>query len=379
MQNRDGRVSGALAAILRDQIARTGPISVADFMALALTHPQHGYYAACTPFGRTGDFTTAPEISQVFGELTGLWCVVVWQAMGRPAPVSLCELGPGRGTLMADARRAQARADPAFIEAARLHLVEVSPILRKHQRDALAATCPGSEAHWHDDLATVPEGPLLLLANEFFDALPVHQFVRTASGWCERCVGLADAFRAGDPDFAFVDVPLPAPPVLPAGLADVGPSSVVERRPAADAVITAIARRVCRHGGAALIVDYGYSESAPGDTLQAVRGHAFHPVLTRPGEADLTAHVDFAALARAATEAGAAVFGPVPQGVWLTRLGAAERARALLADATPEQAMAITTGIRRLTHPQHMGLLFKAMAVSAPGLPPPPGFDSPAP
>ncbi|TVR97012.1 MAG: class I SAM-dependent methyltransferase [Rhodospirillales bacterium] len=366
-----------LAALLRDRIARDGPVSVAEFMAVALTHPQYGYYVRRRPLGRGGDFTTAPEVSQVFGELVGLWCLVVWQGMGRPDPVVLSELGPGRGTLMADALRACRGAEPAFLEAARLHPVEVSPALRAVQRTAIAGTCPGLAAVWHDDFASVPDGPLLLIANEFFDALPVRQLVRTEAGWCERCVGLATPSGGEPRRFAFIDVALDEPPVLPPGLAEAAPGCIVEVRPAGDALVRAIARRLRQYGGAALIIDYGHADSAPGDTLQAVRRHAYHPVLDRPGEADLTAHVDFATLAAAAREAGAMVFGPLPQGVFLGRLGAAERTRALQAHADPEQAALLGTGFRRLTHPREMGLLFKVLALSDPGGPVPPGFDLP--
>lgn len=300
-----------------------------------------------------GDFITAPEISQAFGEVLGAWCAVMWDRMGRPDPVILTECGPGRGTLMADALRALAAVAPDFRRALRLHLVETSPALREAQRRALG------EAAWHDDVNSLPDGPMLLLANEFLDALPIRQFVRRGAGWAERWVR----------DGAFVEVAVPAPaqaPPAPEG-------AVLERcEPAQSLVATLATRRRL----AALFIDYGHAGGF-GDTLQAVAGHAtgLDP-LAEPGSRDLTAHVDFAALAEAARAAGAAAFGPIPQGLLLQRLGLATRA-AMLAQARPRLARDILSGAERLLAPERMGRLFKALAVCDPALGVPPGFEGP--
>ncbi len=373
-----------LAALLRRRIAAAGPITVAEYMAEALGHPGHGYYMGRDPFGRAGDFTTAPEVSQMFGELIGLWCRVAWEAMGRPSPVNLVELGPGRGTLMADALRAATKGattmgaatqgaaassgGTAFADALRLHMVETSPTLRQRQRQTLAAAHPNVEPVWLDRFEDVPGGPLLLVANEFFDALAVHQYVRSGEGWLERKVGV-ERDR-----FAFVLEAVTDPPAPPE-LADVADGAVVEICPAAEAITGAIAARVARFGGAALVIDYGHRQSAPGDTLQAVRDHAYADVLDDPGEADLTHHVDFEALIRSAAAAGAVAFGPIPQMVFLSRLGIAQRAEALLAGATPAQAETIRSAAHRLLHPREMGEIFKALALIHPALPVPAGFE----
>ena len=364
-----GSPVGGLAGHLRRRIAAEGPLTVAEFMAEALGHPRHGYYTRRDPLGAAGDFITAPEISQMFGELIGLWCAVVWQDMGAPDPVVVVELGPGRGTLMADVLRAAATA-PGFLGAARLHLVETSPVLRARQEEALAAPVLGNAPVWHGSLDGVPEGPMLLVANEFFDALPVRQFQRTDEGWRERRVDAGE-----DGGFRFVVAP-PAPldPLAMKRLADAPEGGVIEVCPAGLALAGVIGGRVARHGGAALIVDYGPAESAAGETLQAVKGHAYHRVLETPGEADLTAHVDFAGLAAAAIESGAAAFGPVPQGTFLESLGIGARAEALRVGATAGQASDIRSAHRRLVDESEMGTLFKALAVAHPEMAPPPGF-----
>ena len=288
------------------------------FMARANT----AYYAAQDPFA---DFTTAPEISQVFGELLGLWAAMQWQAMGAPSPVILAEAGPGRGTLMADALRAIRRMVPDFAAALQLHLVENSPRLRTVQ----AAKLPG--ATWHDTLDTLPPGPLLLLANEFLDALPIRQFVRRGSGWAERYVAIT--------------------------------------------LTTALAERIAAQGGAALFIDYGPATSAPGDSLQALRGGTAANPLADPGSADLTAHVDFAALAQAARSVGAAVHGPLPQGLFLARLGLFQRTGALARTQQPATASRLLESAKRLAEPDQMGRLFKVLAVCHPALPLPAGFS----
>ena len=311
------------------------------------------YYATHDPYA---DFTTSPEITQVFGELLGLWAAVTWQAMGQPDPVLLVECGPGRGTLMADALRAAGGVAAPFRAALQVHLVETSPRLRAQQ----AARAP--DATWHDALEDVPPGPMLLIANEFLDALPIRQFVRRGAGWAERFV---DGGKA-------VEQPATAPE-LDGAEADEG--AVMELCKPARAVADHVARRVMRDGGAALFLDYGPAESAPGDSLQAL--HAGQPAspLVEPGNADLTAHVDFAALARVARAAGAAAHGPVPQGLFLTRLGLFQRTGRLAQPQPPLRAAALVQAAQRLAEPDRMGRLFKALAICHPDLPCPAGFE----
>ena len=372
-----------LRAILLARIAAHGPMSVADWMAECLLDPRHGYYATRDPLGAAGDFTTAPEVSQVFGELVGLCLAQAWLDRGRPARMRLVELGPGRGTLMADALRA-ARAVPGLLDAVTLHLVEASPVLRAAQGRALAPHAPT----WHDRLEDVPEGALLLIANEFLDALPVRQFVRSGPAWRERMVGRAQdraggdhaARRVGARDgapggrLAFGLSPPLAPPFLAHRLDDTGEGEVVEWRPAVPALMAEIERRIETHGGAALLIDYGGWRSR-GDTLQALRGHAFADPLDAPGEADLTAHVDFEAVARAAPALLAS--GLTAQGAFLERLGATARAQALARDLAGDALARAAAAHRRLTHPGEMGTLFKALGLTRPGEPPLPGLDPP--
>lgn len=327
------------------------------FMARAVA----AYYARpASPFGRGGDFTTAPEISQAFGEVLGAWAAVVWDRMGRPDPVLLVECGPGRGTLMADALRAAGDVAPAFRAALRLHLVETSPALMDAQRRALG----DAVAAWHDDLSTLPPGPMLLLANEFLDALPIRQFVRRGDGWTERHVA----------DGAFAEMPVEDAPAWPATAPE---GAVREVSDAAEAIIRALAARLAAQGGAALFIDYGPAESCLGESLQAVSGQrgGIDP-LAGPGTVDLTAHVDFAALAALAREAGAAAQGPLPQGLFLQRLGLMTRA-AMLAQARPRLAGDILSGAERLVAAEGMGRLFKALALCDPALAPLPGFETP--
>jgi NADH dehydrogenase [ubiquinone] 1 alpha subcomplex assembly factor 7 len=341
---------------LRRLIAVDGPLDVARYVALCLGHPLHGYYMARDPLGGAGDFVTAPEISQMFGELIGLWAAATWQAMGAPTSVLLVELGPGRGTLMADALRA-ANTVPEFRAALAVHLVETSPRLIARQRETL----PGLDIPlvWHRDLAEVPAGPAIIIANEFFDALPVHQAVMVADGWHLRMVGLAEG------RLAFMVSPDPMPgfeAVLPEALRPAPEGAIYEWRD--DHVVLELARRLVRDGGAALVIDYGHTKSAAGDTLQAVRGHRFADPLAEPGLADLTAHVDFAALARAAERAGARIHGPVTQGAFLHRLGIVERAERLKANATRPQAVGIGAALDRLVAQDAMGDLFKVLAIA---------------
>jgi len=330
------------------RIALTGPITVADFMAEALGHPTLGYYRRARPLGAAGDFTTAPEISQMFGELLGAWLADRWQAMGKPSSVRLVELGPGLGTLMADALRAT-RGVPGFHAAFGLHLVETNSVLRDEQKARLAAFDP----QWHERFDDVPPGPLLLVANEFFDALPVRQFHRTARGWSERMVGLA-------PDGETLILALapglsPFSPLLP----DSAAGAEAELCEPARAIAAAIGERLKRDGGWALIVDYGY-DSGGGASLQAVRGHQGAAILDRPGETDLSAHVDFSALARAAATPA---FGPVGQGDFLRGLGIVQRAEMLKRQASQEQRHAIDAALTRLIAPDQMGTLFRVLAL----------------
>ncbi len=352
---------------LADLIRNQGSITIAHFMAEALGHPVHGYYSRQDPIGADGDFITAPEISQTFGELLGLWCAAAWEAMGAPVPIRLVELGPGRGTLMADALRALAVV-PRFRGALELHLVETSPALRAKQAQTLAGIAPV----WHDRFAEVPEGPFVLLANELFDALPIHQFQRTLKGWHERLIELTprgDGFRY------VLSPPLPAPGV-PLALLHAPLNSTVEVCPAGEALAAEIAERLARFEGAALIIDYGASGDGPRDTLQAVRHHGRHPILEAPGDADIAAHVDFAALARAAKCAGARVHGPLEQGRFLVAIGIRERAAALARAAPAAGRTSIENGVARLTEPDQMGSLFKVLAIVRRDAPPPAGFET---
>jgi SAM-dependent MidA family methyltransferase len=326
---------------------------LAQYMALANGH----YYATRDPLGAAGDFTTAPEISQMFGELIGLWCADLWLRAGSP-DVAWAELGPGRGTLAADAIRAMAKAGLA----PPVHLVETSPVLADTQRRAVPA------AIRHGDIDTLPaDRPLLIVANEFFDALPIRQFVRTADGWRERMIAVADgrlALTVGEQRYDAA---------IPPALRDAPEGSVVETAPAAAAILRALAARIVTQGGALLAIDYGHAGPVLGDTLQAVRAHRFADPFAAPGEQDLTAHVDFAALAEAAGQEGATAHGPIAQDALLAALGIDARAAAL-ARAAPDRAADIAAARDRLVAPEQMGTLFKALAVTAPGWPTPAGF-----
>ena len=366
-ERRAGAVSGGpLTARLRQHIGAHGPLTIAAFIAMALHDPAAGYYARRQPLGGRGDFITAPEISQIFGELIGLWCADLWQRMGSPDPVIVAELGPGRGVLMADFLRA-ATGVPGFRQAMRLHLVEVSPVLRAEQQARLAAASPV----WVDDVGALPDEPLLLVANEFLDALPIRQLVRGNAHWAERIVALDEAgglcFAAGPESPALSLFVAPERRAAP-------PGTVVELCPAAATLAAALAERFARQPGAALFVDYGYVGPPIGSTLAAIGGHRATGILDAPGEADLSAHVDFTAFAAAAGAAGAAVWGPVPQGAFLTALGAGLRLQILLRHAAPGQRAALEPGLRRLIDPAEMGTLFKVLAVTSPGLPAPAGF-----
>jgi SAM-dependent MidA family methyltransferase len=334
---------------------------LAEYMQTCLMHPAHGYYATRDPLGRMGDFITAPEISQMFGELLGLSLAQCWLDRGAPAPFALAELGPGRGTLMADMLRATARV-PGFHAAARVHLVETSQTLRRVQRETLT----GYDVIWHDRVEDLPALPLFLVANEFFDALPIRQMQRSGAGWRERCVGLRDG--------ALV-LGLGAPmrvPQLGHRLEDTRDGDIVEFSPAAQAIAATLGRHIARQGGAALIVDYGDWRSL-GDTFQALRAHAPADPLADPGAADLTAHVDFEALALAA--APALHTRLTPQGVFLERLGIAARAEALARNLSGPALETHLAAYQRLTGAEEMGTLFKVMGLYPEGAAPPPGLE----
>jgi SAM-dependent MidA family methyltransferase len=349
---------------IRSMIETDGPIPVDRYMELCLAHPRHGYYVTRDPFGARGDFVTAPEVSQMFGELIGAWAAAVWQQMGALERVHLIELGPGRGTLMADALRA-VKALPKFHAAVSVHLVEVSPVLREMQEKALANA--GVPVAWHQGIEEIPDGPTIAIANEFVDALPISQFIKDRDGWHLRMVGLVDD------KLAFVAAPDPMLGLVgETGTTPVG--TILERR--YDRPISLLSRRIARQGGAALIVDYGHAESGFGDTLQAVREHKFADPLEHPGEADLTAQVDFAAVADWAQRQGATTHGPLSQGEFLRRLGIEARAARLKANATEQQAADIDAALARLTAPDQMGELFKVLAIADPKLGPLSGFDT---
>lgn len=360
----------ALKDALVALISEEGPISVERYMALCLGHPTLGYYTTRDPFGADGDFTTAPEISQIFGELLGLWAAQVWLDMGAPVSCRLIEIGPGRGTLMADALRAMARALPAAADRLAVHMVETSPVLRRRQQAALGERA--SRITWHERIEPALDGPVIILANELLDALPVRQFIATPDGWRERLVGLS-----ADGGLCFGLAPgttacLGA--LLPAG-------TVLEVPQAADGLVGTLAAHVGSQGGAALLIDYGAAEAGTGDTLQAVQRHRFVDPLAEPGEADLTTQVQFARVRTAAMASKARVHGPVEQGVFLARLGLAERAEALMRHASQPQAAAIAAATERLAGmdgraPTAMGILFKAIALTHPALGRLPGFDS---
>ena len=348
-----------LAQLIAARIAATGPITLADYMRDCLTHPVYGYYSTRDPLGAQGDFITAPEISQMFGELLGLCLAQSWRDQGSPPQITLGELGPGRGTLMADVLRATANV-AGFHAALSVHLVEIPGPLRATQSRLLA------QATWHDSVASLPEAPLYLIANEFFDALPIRQFIRQGNGWSEVVVGLSDAkLTLGQTSPA----PLAA---LQHRLGDTQDGDRVELCPALPGIASHIGGLIARHGGAALFIDYGDWRSQ-GDTVQALRGHAPTDPLAEPGLADLTAHVDFEVVANAASPAKHTRL--TPQGVFLERLGIAARAQRLANGLSGPALTAHLAAHRRLTHPVEMGQLFKVVGYYPPSAPTPPGLE----
>jgi SAM-dependent MidA family methyltransferase len=352
----------ALLNEIKALIKSSGPMPVWRYMELCLMHPRYGYYVSRDPLGREGDFITAPEVSQMFGELLGLWTASVWRQMGSPPMLRLVELGPGRGTMMADALRAL-RVLPPLYQGLDVHLVEVNPVLRERQKMMLSGV---RSISWHDSIDDVPEGPCIILANEYFDVLPIHQMVKLENGWHERVVEIDANGRltfgaAAEPTRRF---DLLLPPLV--RMAPIG--AVFEWRP--DSEIMKLATRVREQDGAALIVDYGHLRSDAGDTLQAIARHSFADPLKTPGQADVTAHVDVQALARAAEDVGARAHGPVTQGAFLKRLGVDTRAAALMQKATPDVAADIAAAQKRLTDTGRggMGSMFKVLGISEPRL-----------
>lgn len=354
---------------LKDEIGELirleGPITVERYMGLCLGHPTLGYYTTRDPLGADGDFITAPEISQMFGELIGVWTTQVWLGMGRPSAIRLVELGPGRGTLMADVLRAIRQTMPAMHAALDVHLVETSPVLRARQQRTLGDT--GVSITWHDEITAPLEGPAIILANEFMDALPIQQFVALPTGWHERLVGLDDtgalAFGvAAGPRF---DDSHPSEP-----------GDILEVPCAGQRILRCLAEHIVAHGGAALLIDYGAFAEGSTDTLQAVHRHRFVDPLADPGEADLTTQVNFKRLATVSALANACVHGPAAQGAFLKSLGLDYRADALKASANANQCRAVDAAVTRLTamSERGMGELFKVMAISHPSLTELPGL-----
>lgn len=356
-------------AEIRKLIRSAGPMPVSRYMDICLTHPEHGYYKTRDPLGREGDFITAPEISQMFGELLGLWAASVWQAMGSPPRVNLVELGPGRGTMMMDMLRAM-RVLPPFYQAASVHMVEINPALIQRQRDTLSGT--NARIQWHASVTDVPPGPTIILANEYFDALPINQMIRKADGWHERVIDLDHngqfIFSASAEPQKHFEV------LLPRLLRAAPEGAIYEWR--SNHEIMQIGRRLRDSGGAALIIDYGHMRSDAGDTFQAIAKHAFADPLRNSGNADLTAHVDFEALALGAADVGAIAHGPVEQGTFLKRLGIERRAAGLIAKSSTQITEEVTAAIKRLvgTGRGGMGSLFKVLGVSHPDLTSLPGL-----
>ncbi len=347
-----------LETIIKKKITRDGYLTVADYMALALGHPEHGYYMKKDPFGVKGDFITAPEISQMFGEMIGVWAVQAWERIGYPAKFALVELGPGRGTLMSDLLRATAKVKSpngkSFHESINIHLVETSPSLKAIQKEKLSSY----EITWHDDLKDIPDIPAIFMANEFFDALPIHQFVKTLEAWRERVATIKDEkliFKELEEEGMHDDL-------VPRHLNDKVVGSIYECSPASVMVMTEIARRIEKYNGAALVIDYGYIHSGFRDTLQAVKNHNYSSVLEEPGNADITAHVDFSMLEKTAENMGVKQCEITTQKEFLEMMGIGLRAK-LLIQSSPTKKNEIESALERLTGHNQMGTLFKVMAL----------------
>jgi SAM-dependent MidA family methyltransferase len=346
-------------------IGAAGPIPVNQYMALCLFDPQDGYYTTREPFGAAGDFVTAPEISQMFGELVAVWLYEAWLATGRPMPVTIAEIGPGRGTLMKDMLRTLSRLDPALTAGASFAMIETSPRLIDVQRQTLAAA--PAMIGWHESIDTLPQSPLFIVGNELFDAVPIRQFVRAGTGWRERMIGLDGA----DELHFFAGAGSVDPTLLPDDAENAPQGAIVEVAPARAALMATIAERLARLGGAGLFLDYGYLRPGTGDTLQALRKHDHEDVLANPGEADLTAHVDFAGLAAIVRAHGLDAHLST-QGEFLVEMGLLERAGQLGADADEVAREKIAGEVERLAGPQAMGDLFKVLAFLPAGIAVPP-------
>ena len=347
-----------LNELIRTRIKAGGPITIAEYMELCLTHPQYGYYSTHDPFGAAGDFTTAPEMTQAFGELIGLWAVEMWKRLGSPQRFTLCELGPGRGTLMADALRAASMVSD-FMNGLDLHLLDASPLLRDRQRTALAPYQP----KWIEQPGQVPDQPVIFIGNEFFDALPIRQFQRTKDGWKERRIAI------GPQDtFVFVLQPSPEAPSY-----EMDEGVIVETSPIATEYAAQLARPIVKNRGAALLIDYGDDEVF-GETLQAVSNHRAAHLLSMPGMVDITAHVSFLPLATSVRKIGCRVYGPAEQGEFLLALGLGERTAQLCLKGNEQQQRSLNAALHRLTAPEAMGKLFKAFAFTDKATTAPPGF-----
>jgi NADH dehydrogenase [ubiquinone] 1 alpha subcomplex assembly factor 7 len=351
----------AIGRNLAQKIMDDGPIPVADYMKAVA----EAYYERDNVFGRAGDFVTAPEVSQIFGELIGLWCVTAWQQLDQPRLFNLVECGPGRGTLMSDIMRTVFDIAPKFAHSAQIRLIERSAARRTEQQRALE----GLDVTWHENLSELPEGPCIIVANEFLDALPIEQFVKCDGEWRERLVDFKDdtfAFAVADQAVAIAD----------GAFDDCPDGSILEQSAAVTSVTREMGALCAERPGIALLIDYGHVRTDVGETLQAVKNHAYTAVLADPGAADITAHVDFAAVAEAARAAGARVIGPAEQGVWLRRIGATVREAQLCEGKPTDQIETIRSGVRRLIEPEHMGTLFKVVALAPPHVVTLAGFET---
>ncbi len=354
-----------LFSIIHDIISSEGPITLERYMEIVLHHPDYGYYRHDDPLGAHGDFVTAPEVTQMFGEMVGVWCVEVWKQMGEPNPFALLELGPGRGTLLMDILRATSKIT-GFQKAFRLHLFESNATLRKIQKEKLGDYAPV----FVENIERLPWMPTIVLANEFFDTIPMRQFFKTEKGWRERLVDC----QAGR--LLFIEG---EPQLTPLGVAanvagDTRIGWTYEVSPSSLAIVQQVSGHVVRHGGAGLIVDYGYSAPMGADTLEAWHKHKFIDPLEFSGEADVTADVDFSALKTIALHTGARVVGPIGQGEFLKNLGIEVRAAQLVRSASEDTAAVVKADLNRLIDPAHMGVSFKAMSILAPSLKDAPGF-----
>ena len=352
--------------ILRQEIRNQGPISISRYMEICLLDPNLGYYVKRDPLGVKGDFTTAPEISQMFGELIGLWAIKVWQQTGSPNRFQLVELGPGLGTLLSDALRAVDMFSP-FPNAIELHLVEISETFRNIQRSKLSKYQP----KWHDDLTTLPDGPMFIIANEFFDALPIRQFKRRSEGWHERLVGLSASQGL---EFVLSEKQVNSS-LVPARHRNAPYGSIIEICPAAQDILAKVSGAIGRYGGALLIIDYGHDGSLFGDSFQSVKRHKFHPPLENPGQADLTAHVNFGELIDASKSESTAVYGPLTQRDFLLRMGIRARAEILSKYADANSKDDIYKSLRRLIGHREMGEAFKVLVINSTKMQAPPGFE----